>query len=660
MVEWGLVEGGIRAAAPSGAVTVATDGWDPTPPVCSLPYPAEAAVAGRTAGLSVPAEVATIGVGDGTRAVTDEELGDGEFLLTADAPVETLARFRGPATLACDGEMVRLSFDDQRVVSLGFRTEPPAAETVVVPPTPAGVAAAVTVAGASLGDAGPERSRPAQRPRPPLVEFEAGAAVPDADRPLVLRVPETLESVLVAAPFAYYLGAELVTEPRDAPLLTAPSVGFERPYGALPAFAGEVATDCRRVFYMDCLARESRFDGDIDRTALSELGLEPAAVRDVSPAVRYSTYLDAPSGDVPLPPWHLSTYVEATYERARSLPYLLDRLSLVYPAEASEMEPRDLLASSLDDFYRGEVVSVSPVAPELGAGTAHAWLAPGEPVDAFKTSTRAHENRPYGADSDGGPARVELVVNDPEMLAETSVVDSYRSSSLPLSVTVRESLSTSELARVLERDADFLHFVGHCEVEGLRCPDGHLSASSLDRSGATTFFLNACGSYREGERLVEKGSVAGGVTLDRVLNEQATRVGTAFGRLLVHGFGIDRALSLARRRIMMGRDYAVIGDGTFALGATPGRPAVVDVESDEDGYAVEYGVTAARNAGATYRDPLGDQRQLYGARVRDRLDGDALASLLEARTAPVVFEGDLEWSEDLAETVRGTDAAHEP
>lgn len=659
MVEWGYSGGSITATGRHGAVTVTAEGWTPGPPVRRLPYPIDAALAGRTGSLRLPAGPATLVEEGGTRAepVSNQPLESGEYLLSVDAPVETLARFTGPATVDIRGDAVSLEFEDRVPVSIGFREDGPDPETVTVPRAPAGLAHAVTVASGELAELGPERSRPSVRAHPPLVAFDdsgTGAATSGTttDRSLVFRVPDDLQHVLVAAPFAYYLGAELVAESRDTPLLTARDVGFERAYGPLPTFASEVAADCRQAFYLDCLARDSGTDIPVDRAPLESLGLDPSSVRSVSPGVRYATFLDAPIDGSDLPEWHLSSYVDPTYEHARSLPYLLDRLSLVYPAEASKLEPRDLLERSLDDFFRGEVVSVSPVSPDLGAGAAHAWLAPGEPLDAFKTTTTAHENR-LAAGHDRESLAVEVVVNDAEMAGELAVADAYRESALPLSVTVRESLRTDELAAVLERDTDFVHYVGHCEVDGLECPDGHLSATSLDRSGATTFFLNACGSYHEGETLVEKGSVAGGVTLDKVLNEQATRVGTAFGRLLVHGFGIDRALSLARRRIMMGQDYAVVGDGTFALAPTCGHPEVVEVERlEEEQFTVECRVSSTRAAGASYRDPVTGQTRLYGGATPVPIDREALVSLLDRRLVPVVFDGDLHWSESLADRLR--------
>ncbi len=79
--------------------------------------------------------------------------------------------------------------------------------------------------------------------------------------------------------------------------------------------------------------------------------------------------------------------------------------------------------------------------------------------------------------------------------------------------TMHHSVTVDELARIFEAEEDFVHFIGHCEVGGLKCQDGTLDIESLSSVGVRTFFLNACGSYRQGQALIERGSVAGAVTL---------------------------------------------------------------------------------------------------------------------------------------------------
>jgi hypothetical protein len=155
--------------------------------------------------------------------------------------------------------------------------------------------------------------------------------------------------------------------------------------------------------------------------------------------------------------------------------------------------------------------------------------------------------------------------------------------------------------------------------------------------------------------LVEKGSVAGGVTFNRVLDADAARVGTSFARLLMHGFCLERALDLARRRIMMGKDYVVVGDGTYVLTQSDNYvPATARLESlDDDRFRLTYEVFSATKFGGYFQPHLATNRQshLLGNPVEFVLDPDELGRFLEQADAPVVYDGDLYWSESLAERV---------
>ncbi|MFB6118719.1 hypothetical protein [Halosegnis sp.] len=643
MVEWIVADASLRAVGREGAVTLATDGWTPGPPAHPLPYPAETGVAGRLAELytDTPARLA-----DGPTA-GHHRLDSGPHILVAgDAPTVAV-RFDGPARVLLDGG-ARLTFPEPSPVSLGTRSSAPNPGTLHVPPSPAGVAAAVTVAGQRL-PAEPARSFAPRRPHPPLLRFDEDASLPDPpESGPVFAVPDDLESVLVAAPLAYYLGARLQVG-AEAPVLRVPATGFERAFSRLPALAGETAAALRRVVHLDraarCVPGES-----VNRAALSDLGLDPETVGAIPPSVRYATFLDADVDS--LPDWHLAAYVDPTYERAQALPALLDRMAVVYPAEASEMEPRDLLASTLDDFYRG-VVSITPLAPELGIGERHAWLATGEVVDACKTPQAgyAHARRRRPA---GDALEVTVVCNDPAMDAELAVVDAYRErAAVPVDLTIHESLSTDRLAAALERPQDFFHYIGHCEADGLACPDGFLSVDSLASAGPRTFFLNACGSYREGEQLIERGSVAGAVTLEAVLDSQAAAVGTAFGGLVVAGYRVDRALEVARRRVMMGRDYAALGDGSATVAPAADERAVLTADSTSDGFDVRY--DPAPGPADHYGDPFGDGVRLRGETACAHLSPSEFADLLAGRTLPVVLDGEFQWAGPLAERLRTDD-----
>ena len=517
------------------------------------------------------------------------------------------------------------------------RTAPPA---VRVPRSPEGVAIAVTHTASACASSGPERSDPSNRDHPPRVRF-GEERIPESvaertpETGIELRVPADYGVLYVTAPLAYYLGAAVtVDEGATTARLTAPpDVDLRLPAG--DRLAERTGRLLRSVFHVDCLARRAGTSGE----RVLDIDLEAYAGRPM--AERLSTVLGAGLDrlEAHLPEWQLSTYVAPDPHHARALPHLLDAMSLIYPPSASELDGKGLLKRSLDDFFRGEVATANRLDPDLGPGLAHAWLADGIPISASKTTVRAYENRlrHYSQPTEG--LRIDVVINDPEMRAEEEVAEIYRrrAADLPVDVAVHESLTCRELRRVFESPTDFVHYVGHCEVGGLQCSDGHLAARTVD-VGAKTFFLNACGSYAEGLALVENGAAAGGVTLTRVLDKQAATVGTGFARLLVHGAGFERALSLARRQIMMGSDYAVVGDGTYSL-APSHDPAVCHVSGGDDRFDVRWEVTGPRSTGRVYESPFDGEPRPYGTGATSTLSADELRAFLADRDVPVVVEG---------------------
>lgn len=254
------------------------------------------------------------------------------------------------------------------------------------------------------------------------------------------------------------------------------------------------------------------------------------------------------------------------------------------------------------------------------------------------------------AGSGGGRLRVDLVLNDPDMADERAVAEAYREgvAGHEVEVSVHEGLPTARLARTFEESGDLVHYVGHCETDGLVCPDGTLATTSLSSVGTRTAFLNACGSVHEGRGLVDAGAAATAVTLTAVLNDQAATVGTAFARLLAGGLTVERAMQLARSGVMMGSDYAVVGDGTVSVAPAYGDPAVLEVASGDAGNAVAYRVRSSREAGRRYRDPFTGERRLYGEPSTVSLDAGELGSLCREHPVPVVLDGEVRSAEDVA------------
>ncbi|ADJ15178.1 hypothetical protein [Halalkalicoccus jeotgali] len=659
MIDWEVTTAGLRVSDHRAAVEIAAPDWGEFYAGGSLPRPVDTTVSGQVSklGFGTPRATVTSLTGGDTYTAVDgsTDLPTDSYLLDVPTPIETAVRFDGPATIHAPDRSLELSFGGRQSVTLGFRSQFRGPEsTIRIPPTPAGFARALSHLHAGFETTRAAKSIPALRGHPPRIEFADAVEIPDAvadataETGIGLCVPADLETILTVSPLAYYLQAHVSVERGATPTITAPGL-THRLDGDLPE---AVASVLRRTFYLDCCCREAgpTLAGLPDPETL---GIASARLSD--PVRRFAAYLELDDESRSLPEWHLATYVPAEAEAARALPYALDRLSLIQPPKTGPLDGRELLRRSLTDFYRrGDrtAASVDAVRPVLGPARSHAWLDETTPIDVFNARTEAFENGLSRADT-GGRLPFVVVQNDPEMgeeYAEVARIYEDHAADLPIDITVHRQLTCEELSTVFERPSAFVHYVGHCDTEGLRCTDGNLSAESIPECNARTFFLNACGSFYEGKALVERGSVAGGVTFSKVLNEQAAAVGTTFARLLVYGFSIDRAMQLARRQIMMGKNYAVVGDGTHVLGGRRDpHPGTLLAEPVEEGVSITYDVLPNWTAGGWYR-PAGidnERPHLYGTATESTLDREAFLAVLESINAPVIYDGQFFWPEEL-------------
>ncbi|SEV95415.1 hypothetical protein [Natrinema salifodinae] len=657
-------------------------------------------------------------------------LSPGEYVVDIDTDIKAYLRFSGAATIerTDDYESIVVSFPNRTRTILGVRCrhEFPAG-TITVPDDPAAVAEAITHLAASHKTAGPDRSYPTLRGHPSLLERGDELEISDCirsdtpDHGIELLVPPDYESLFVTAPLAYYLQATVRTtdeafgdrprpgsgsgsrlgsgadpgprsgSKRDRPRLRLVDRAIEEPLSPMPDLERDVERLLRKTFFLDCLVRNAGPHGTTlaEYSLLEALELDADALYEASPQDRLATYLDVPYAAIKhrLPDWHLSTYVAPDYDALETLPFLLDRVSMIYTPRTSELAGRELVERSLEDFYRGgasgsrrhdrpqanardentatrrastgRVASVDIVKPELRNGRTHGWLADGVPIDVFKSTPAAYQNRLDYLERASDSTSICVVLNDPDMAGEhDDVAEIYRqrAEERSIDVTVAESLGTDALARVFEDAHDFVHYIGHCETDGLRCPDGTLSASNLDRCNTQTFFLNACGSFYEGMGLVENGAVAGAVTFTKVLNDHAIKVGSTFAKLLVHGFSIERAMGLARRRIMMGKDYAVVGDGTHSLTQGDHRPPTTatleeldDSAGDERRFLLTVDCYSTRVTGHYYFPHTEDNEYAYlcGNDSNFTLTESEVATILKETEASVIYDGDIYWSDDL-------------
>jgi hypothetical protein len=683
----------IRAVDPANnTVELTVAGWDPSPDDRLVPD--------RTVGISqrevdetVTGHASEIEFGtrdivkverpDGAVIHNIREEGetldlDGEYVVKLLLPLRTTVHFDATARLEKPDEVggeISLSFDDRPVVTIGFADDVDLPEhTVTVPRTPSGAATAISTFGATHSDLSTHLAQPGARGYPPRVEFGESADVPPAlrsppvtpDVETVVEVPPRVDTLFPVASLAYYLAATVRTA-EGPPRVTVPEVDFEHRLSAPPGLADSVAALLRRTVYLDAVVHSTSPRRDVDiveADVLDELELDPTAVREAAPGRRLAEYvgLDFSAVSDRFPEWPFSAYVAPEIEYLEALPHLVRSLANLYPPEADSLQQQQLLSRAQATTYRegntGDVPTVERVDPNLQSAEAHGWLAGGKPIDVFKPLPAAYRNRRAHLSSAGDTVSVTLVLNDEEMVEEhQAATEIYRervvdgSDGMAMDLTVEEQLSTAELARVLEADSDFVHYIGHCEEDGLRCSGGRLSTSTLSGCGAQTFFLNACGSYYEAVELVRQGAIAGGATFRAVTNRHAAQIGTAFARLMMHGFSIWRALDLARRQAMSGADYLVVGDGLYRLTQTKEpTPILFEVAALGDDYRLSgrY-LPETSGPGGFCRLYLGsvDRGRLFGATFETRLDRQELVSYLTRGEAPVVIDGEFHWSSEI-------------
>jgi hypothetical protein len=372
MLQWEATEDGLRVIDHADVeLEVRAANWRPSADEPTLDRPTDEVVAGSATELELPEATVHAATTDGefTAEMASQtgplQLPAGRYLLNVGLGIKTYLAFEGAATLekSDDFERLWITFPEPTEVVLGFRSrhEHPAG-TVTVPSSPAGVAAGLSYLHSSIKTTSPDRSFPTLRGHPPRLATDGELDVPDgiaeatADTGIVLRAPADVGDLFVLAPLAFYLQADVTADAGDRPVVEIPSqdVAYELP--AAPELQTATADLLRRVFYLDCLVRnEGPYGTDLaEADVLESLPLDPAWAYEAPPDERLAAYLEVPEAQVSpeLPDWHLSTYVQPDLERARCLPFLLQKLSLVFLPETSELDGSELIRHSLDDFFR--------------------------------------------------------------------------------------------------------------------------------------------------------------------------------------------------------------------------------------------------------------------------------------------------------------------
>lgn len=611
-----------------------------------------------------------------------------------------------------DDNAALVDFESRTRVALGarsFHSQP--AQTLTTTRAPADLMKAISLFGNSMKTWSPERTFPSLRGHPPLLDLADECRIPDDVSPpetgIEITVPAEHDWLYPAVPLAYWLGATV--EP-GTPALHVDGEGY--PLGTAAEY--ETATDreaferhvrdvLQFTFLLDCAVRtEGFYDVELDarrRVEAAGLPLDFGRLYEAPLAERVRTYLELEDSFESLesrigrPGWRLTADVQPDPDRATSMPFLARDLAVVRCPPLSEIERSgDDATNGVADVFAGspgggggsgsatgggdDVATRSWSRPGSASGTesrdriiglpeaestSQAWLGDGFAVGAAKASTRSYLQRLEKHAEGNSRISIDVVVNDEEMADEASVSDIYgMRDHLDFDIGVQRNLTTEELAGVFESDTDFVHYIGHVEPQGFDCTDGYLDADQLGTVGADTFVLNACASYEQGQRLVDRGAIAGVVTLEDVINSLATKVGESVAKLLNYGFPIGSATGLIQETIFTGSNYVVVGDSNAALTqSNVAVPNVARVSLRRDGLfhvSVETFASWNFDTGSMYRPFLDGCECNYvvpGELDTWRVDDDTLDVFLDKYMLPVIGCGNLFWSDDItAATLR--------
>ncbi|WP_233204253.1 hypothetical protein [Halegenticoccus soli] len=605
----------------------------------------------------------------------DEELPAGRYVLEIDGPIKLYLRVAGPLGVAANGSETTIALESETDVILGARSRhrSPAA-TVSTTAEPTDVMAAVSSFGSALKTTTVERSYPTLRGHPPAVVLGDDLDVPPSLVPpetgVRIELPAEHRYVFAAAPLAFYLGATVVEA--DEPRLVT-DAGFSYPLGTGRRFEEAVERTLKQVFFLDCLTRtEGRFPVDLaererfERRTSHELDF--AALYERPLASQVEAYLDVPYSTVEplLPRWKLTAELQRDPANVELLPFFVDDLAVVRTTEPNRVSATDAATEHVRGLFTRSAGEAVPAAERVSlsqtASMEHVWAGDGIPLRASKALSAAYENRLRREPSVDG-IDITVVCNDPAMNAERTLLEGVYGSRdrLAVETTVRQELSTDELARLLASRTDFLHYVGHIDADGFECPDGRLDAASLDSVGVDAFLLNACTSYEQGAALIEAGSVGGIVTLDVIADEDALRAGYLLGSLLNRGFPLRAALEVVRRDSLVAAQYLVLGDGGVTVAqAESGTPFLGRLEERADDYELdlESYVVNQRGMGSLVRPAIEGVESYFlnsGTVGPFRLSAGALCDFLGLETVPLWYRDELRWSDELRDDLRLTD-----
>jgi hypothetical protein len=643
------------------------------------------------------------------------EMPDGTYHVGINpAPTKLYLTFDSGFSVSTTDRTTRIDLDTPGIVGLGFRSlhQTPAG-TITTPTDPESLMDAVSLLGSALQTTSPERSFPTLRGHPPLIEPGEELRVPERIEPVesgvTIVVPPEYRYLYPVVSLAYYFAADVV--PGDAPRIE----GDGWTYPLEPEFEARTARVLRQSFHVDCLARtEGFYPVELHERETTDLDLDWSRLYDLPLAERLGEYLDVPFEAVEpeLPQWTLTTDVRPDPGNVEMLPFVAGELSLVRAPETVTPVDDDGVGVGFlgdpdrsppaatrreapvggvgpdgggslggvlgdDEFVRGgasagaastgatrgadatedrSVVSAQAefVRPEPVDTVEHAWVGDGVPLGANKATLDAYHRRLEAGQVEQSRISVLVVCNDDQMREEGNVADLYGLRDMvQFDIEVRHDLSHEEMRDALASDVDFLHYVGHVDDRGMQCADSYLDLTDEELEiGVSAFLLNACQSYRQGEALVHRGSRGGIVTLSDVANSPATKLGRIIARLMNSGFNLRTALHVAKRELITGHQYIVVGDGGTTICQSRSGSAVVvnltDTEQSSWNFSAEVYPNSTYGVGTLTVPNLDSARTNYyvpASASAKNVDVSELDDFFDLEVLPVFINGKLNWSD---------------
>jgi hypothetical protein len=224
---------------------------------------------------------------------------------------------------------------------------------------------------------------------------------------------------------------------------------------------------------------------------------------------------------------------------------------------------------------------------------------------------------------------------------------------LEFDISVAHDTTTAEFRAICHEDVDFLHYIGHVDEDGVVCADGSLDLWTLDTTGVRAFLLNSCHSYQQGEALVEAGADGGIVTLSRVFNDQATKMGQLAAQLLNNGFPLDATMDVLSYGPLSSHRYAAVGDHRAALcqpiSSTPSLAGISKSGEENMTLKIHQYFTDSESVGRVTHPLIPEATEwnlVGGVGTQFDISQKELSRYLEQGSIPALVSGEILWDTD--------------